>query len=144
MELNNCIEEVQTRGFIKTSSKIENSINNSISKIGFLIDAILDEDIDKIKNESVGWVFVDLIANNMATEEKPIDGKLIECSYSEYSSLNKKKLIELLLRLSLNLSQDQSYNNANIFFAINVLFAVCDFYGLSLGECVGIELNKEA
>lgn len=142
MRLNYYIERIQEQDVSTSSAKVENLINESVSRINFLLDAVLDDDVDKIKHDSVGWVFIDLVAKNVATEEKPFNEELIEYSYSEYNNLNKRKLVELLLRLSLNLNLDQNYSNANVIFAINTLFAVCDFYGLSLDECVRIELNS--
>lgn len=144
MRLNYYIEKIQEQDVNTSSAKVENLINGSISRVNFLLGAILDDDIDKIKNDSVGWVFVDLVVNNAATEEKAFSGELVEYSSGEYDNLNKQKLVELLLRLSLNLNKDQSYNSANMMFALNTLFAVCDFYGLNLDECVRIELNSEA
>lgn len=141
--LNRNIEDAQKQGFYESSQTVESLINLSIMKIDFLLEAVLNDDVDKIKNEGVGSVFINLICNNRATEGKPSSDKLIECSGSGYNNLNKRKVIELLLRLSLSLNQDQNYNNAITFFAINSLLAVCIFYGLSLDECIYAQLNEE-
>lgn len=144
MELNKYINAIPRKKCYLGGPELDGMICTSISIIDFLLEAVLDDDVYKIENEGVGWVFVDLLASNLATEEKPFDVELIDFSYSEYNNLNKQKIIELLLRLSLSLNQDQSYNNSNIFFAINVLFAVCDFYGLKLNECIDADLNGDA
>lgn len=76
------------------------------------------------------------------TEEERLSGELSNYSYDRYSNYwNKRKSIETLLRISLNLNQYQIYDNASVFFAISNLKEIVEFSGFTIDRCLkeGIE-----
>lgn len=143
MQINDYIKKIQSEEVEFKTCKIEGLVNDSIQVLLFVVNKVLDDDKQELKNNAIGWAFVDFIQKNKIVELENEHEELLRLKFDRVGDdWNKRKIIEDLLRICSIINQDHTYDNSIILMLIRTLKSLCDFYNLDLCQCIEIELEK--